>query len=408
MAKVIDTGKTISAPVRRIVLMAEFDKGQLGGGESVVLGLIRGLVELGSTSEIYVIVTSQSMAGAIREFVGPPHQVVCRPPNKVRFLRAQMSNSIARLPKFHAVLRSLAGRKIQGLPREVSGLDRFVLELAPDLIHYLYPLHFAISQIPSVYTVHDQNYEHLSDLFEEDYIRWRRTLMAAATKKASAIIAISQWVADDICRIYPHAQDKIHVVKWAPFISKAPKEVTGYVERLPKSFVLYPAVTYRHKNHVNLIRALSYLNRHDSSDIELVLTGAKNEFWKVIEREVKAVTGSLSVRHLGYVTEDVLAGLYERAALVAFPSLFEGVGLPLLEAINMNKQICCSDIPPFREFGRDYPRYFDPTDIASIATAIRETLRYGEVRKIAPPLANWRSVACAHRDIYNRVFEQRL
>jgi glycosyltransferase involved in cell wall biosynthesis len=232
--------------------------------------------------------------------------------------------------------------------------------------------------------------------------------MATATKKASAIVAISQWVAEDVCRIYPEARDKIHVVKWAPYISKAPKEMTGSVERLPKTFVLYPAVTYRHKNHVNLIKALSYLNRHDSSAIELVLTGAKNDYWKVIEREVKAVAGSLSVTHLGYVTEDVLASLYESAALVAFPSLFEGVGLPLLEAINMNKQICCSDIPPFREFGGDYPRYFDPRDITSIATAIRETLRYGEVRKIAPPQTNWRSVACAHRAIYNRVFEQRL
>jgi glycosyltransferase involved in cell wall biosynthesis len=315
-----------------------------------------------------------------------------------------MRNSIARFPKFHAILRSLAGRKIQGLPSEVSSLDRFVLELAPDLIHYLYPLHFAISQIPTVYTVHDQNYEHLSDLFEEDYIRWRRTLMAAATEKASAIVAISQWVAEDVCRIYPHARDKIHVVTWAPYISKAPKEVTRYVEGLAKTFVLYPAVTHRHKNHVNLIKALSYLNRHDSSDVELVLTGAKNEYWKVIEREVRAVTDSLSVRHLGYVSEEVLANLYESAALVAFPSLFEGVGLPLLEAINMNKPICCSDIPPFREFGGDYPRYFDPRDITSIAAAIRETLRYGEVRKTAPPQTNWRSVACAHRAIYNRVF----
>jgi glycosyltransferase involved in cell wall biosynthesis len=317
-----------------------------------------------------------------------------------------MRNSIARFPKFHAVLRSLADRKVQGLPSEVSSLDRFVLELAPDLIHYLYPLHFAISQIPTVYTVHDQNYEHLSDLFEEDYIRWRRTLMAAATKKASAIVAISQWVAEDVCRIYPHARDKIHVVKWAPYISSQKKKVRESVEGLPRKYVLYPAVTSPHKNHINLIKALSYLNCHDSSDIELVLTGAKKEYWKVIEREVEAVTGSLSVRHLGYVTEDVLASLYESAALVVFPSLFEGVGLPLLEAINMNKQICCSDIPPFREFGGDYPRYFDPTDITSIATAIREALRYENVRKIAPPQTNWRSVAGAHRAVYNRVFEQ--
>ena len=74
-------------------------------------------------------------------------------------------NFNARFPKFYAVLRSLTNRKVQGLPSEVPSLDRFVLELAPDLIHYLYSLHFAEGPIPSIYTVHDQNYEHLPDLF---------------------------------------------------------------------------------------------------------------------------------------------------------------------------------------------------------------------------------------------------
>jgi glycosyltransferase involved in cell wall biosynthesis len=294
------------------------------------------------------------------------------------------------------------------MPSEVPSLDRFVLELAPDLIHYLYPLHFAEGPIPCIYTVHDQNYEHLPDLFEEDYIRWRRTLMSAVTKGANAIVAISQWVAEDVCQIYPQARGKIYVVKWAPFISSRQRKVLESVEGLPQKFVLYPAVTYPHKNHINLIRALDHLNRQNGFDIGLVLTGAKNEYWKVIEGEIRAAAHSLSVAHLGYVSEGMLANLYDRAALVAFPSLFEGVGLPLLEAISMNKQVCCSDIPPFREFGGDYPRYFDPKDVTSIAAAIREALRCAEVRKMAPPQTNWRSVACAHRAIYRNVIEQRL
>jgi glycosyltransferase involved in cell wall biosynthesis len=388
--------------------MAEFDKGQLGGGESVVLGLVRGLVELGSTTETYIVVTSQSMAASIREFLVPPHEVICRPASNVGFLKTFMKSICAPYPKFGAALRKLIGRKPQGLPRDVPALDRFVIALAPDVIHYLYPLHFALGHIPTVYTVHDQNYEHLPNLFEEGYIRWRRALMTAATKKANAIVAISQWVAGDVCRIYPQARDKIHVVKWAPYVSNVRKGVTEYVESLPQKFVLYPAVTYSHKNHLNLIKALSYLNQHKASDIGLVLTGAKNEYWKVIEREVKAVADSLSVTHLGYVSESLLANLYDKAALIVFPSFFEGAGLPLLEAISIGKRVCCSDIPPFREFGGDYPRYFDPNDITSIAAAVHEMLGSTEMPKIAPPQSTWGSVARAHQAIYRNVIEQQL
>jgi glycosyltransferase involved in cell wall biosynthesis len=186
------------------------------------------------------------------------------------------------------------------------------------------------------------------------------------------------------------------------------KGVTEYVESLPQKFVLYPAVTYSHKNHLNLIRALSYLNQHKATDIGLVLTGAKNEYWKVIEREIKAVADSLSVRHLGYVSENLLANLYDKAALIVFPSFFEGVGLPLLEAISIGKRVCCSDIPAFREFGGDYPRYFDPNDVISIATAIHEVLGSTEMPKKAPHQSTWRSVALAHRAIYRSVVEQQL
>ena len=389
---------------RRIVLMAEFDKGQLGGGEAVVLGLIRGLVELAPATETYIIVTSHSMAASIREFLVAPHEVVCRPSRNRVFFRAR--SVFGRFPKFSTAFRKLIGRKPQGLPIDVPVVDRFIVELVPDLIHYLYPLHFAKGPIPTVYTVHDQNWEHLPDLFHKDYIRWRRALMSAATRDARAIVAISEWVADDVCRTYPLARDKIHVVKWAPYISSQHKKVSESIQGLPLNFVLYPAASYSHKNHVNLIKALSHLNQSEAIDIGLVLTGPKNEYWKVIEREVKAVANSLSVTHLGYVSESLLAELYERAALIAFPSFFEGAGLPLLEAISMSKQLCCSDIPPFREFGGDYPRYFDPTDATSIAAAIRETLICTEVRKIAPPQATWRSVACVHRAIYRNVIEQ--
>src|SRR5262249_14482298 len=249
----------------------------------VVLGLIRGLVGLTSGTETYIIVTSQSMAASIREFLVAPHEVICRPSSNTGFFRALWRNVSGQFPMFGIAFRELIGRKPQGLPSDVPVVDRFVVELAPDLIHYLYPLHFAKGLIPTIYTVHDQNWEHLPGLFPESYIRWRRALMTAATRDASAIVAVSQWLADDVCRLYPLARNKIHVVKWAPYISSQWKAGTEPFKGLPLKFVLYPAVSSSHKNHINLIKALSYLNQQEAFDIGLVLTGAKNEYWKVIE-----------------------------------------------------------------------------------------------------------------------------
>src|SRR5262249_47303393 len=155
----------------------------------------------------------------IRKILVPPHEVISRPSGNTSYFSALERNVRGRFPKLDAALRELVGRKPQGLPSGVPALDRFVVDLAPDVIHYLYPLHFATGSIPTVYTVHDQNYEHLPNLFDENYIRWRRTLMSAVTRDVNALVAISKWVAEDVCRVYPRARNKIHVVKWAPYIS---------------------------------------------------------------------------------------------------------------------------------------------------------------------------------------------
>jgi glycosyltransferase involved in cell wall biosynthesis len=400
-------GEMSSLASRRIVLMAEFEKGQLGGGESVVLGLVRGLFELVSPAEKYIVLTSKSMAASIREFLVPPHEVLSRPSGTCdgHLLKLRRSISI-RFPRVASALRRVTNRKPQGLPEKIEELDPFVMGLDPHLIHYLYPLHFARGSIPSVYTVHDQNYEHMPELFDRDYIRWRRTLMDAVTAEASAIIAISYFVAEDVSRLYPDAGNKIHVVKWAPYISIVDEERSRPLQNLPERFVLYPAGAYPHKNHINLIRALSLVNQRLTSRIDLVLTGAKTEYWKVIEPEVRAVSEYYKVVHLGYVSEEMLSTAYEEAALIAFPSLFEGAGLPLIEAITMRKPVCCSNIPPFREYGRDYPCFFDPEDVSSIATAIYNSLVCRAAPKIAPPQSTWASVAAAHRAIYRGILEK--
>jgi glycosyltransferase involved in cell wall biosynthesis len=139
--------------------------------------------------------------------------------------------------------------------------------------------------------------------------------------------------------------------------------------RLPREFMLYPALTYEHKNHVRLLEAVALL-RDCGTTVNLVCTGTRALFWPTIRRRVRELRLGDHVRFAGFVSTLDLTALYRTCQFVIFPSLFEGAGLPLLEAFREGVPIACSDIPALREYGGDAALFFDPTDVESMAQAI--------------------------------------
>ena len=202
----------------RILLMCEFEKGELAGGESVLFGFVEGLVAQAGNQIRIIVLTSRSMQAALHELLPPPNKVVARPGlliSPAARLKRKLRKS---MPGVVAVIRKALRMSDQGMPKEVAVIDDFSLGLEPDIIHWFYPLHYAISDIPDICTVHDLNYEHLSDGFGEAYVTWRRKLMNEQVTRSQALVAISRFVADDVAARYPEAHEKIRTVKWAPFI----------------------------------------------------------------------------------------------------------------------------------------------------------------------------------------------
>jgi glycosyltransferase involved in cell wall biosynthesis len=153
---------------------------------------------------------------------------------------------------------------------------------------------------------------------------------------------------------------------------------------LPERFILYPANVWQHKNHDVLLRALRLLREERGRRLDLVLTG----FGQDDKSPITAVAESHGVRDqvhlLGYLEVEELAYLYQRAEMLAFPSLFEGFGMPLVEAMAAGCPVVAARATSVPEVVGDAAELFDPGSPSALAAAIdrvagdeawRETLR---------------------------------
>lgn len=162
--------------------------------------------------------------------------------------------------------------------------------------------------------------------------------------------------------------------------------------------VLNVAAKRPHKNQEVLIRALAHL----PEDVVLVLVGHPEDY----DRRLRSLPGAERTRFADYVPDADLEGLFALAWCAAFPTLSEGFGLPVLEAIRRGVPTACSEIPVLRELGAEVPRYFDPHDPRAVATAIEAAAGAAERARTAGPerarLFTWERSARATMEAYER------
>ncbi len=135
-------------------------------------------------------------------------------------------------------------------------------------------------------------------------------------------------------------------------------------------YALYPANFWPHKNHERLLAAAARVVREDP-EFTLVLCGALDEAREALRGRVEALGLSANVRVLPYLDAADTTALLEGAELLVFPSLYEGFGLPVLEAMALGTPVACSDLPALLELARDAALFFDPHDDEGMAHAIQ-------------------------------------
>ena len=217
----------------------------------------------------------------------------------------------------------------------------------------------------SVLTVHDIQPLDLSANFSAAKRRYLGWALPRSVRAADLVTVPSQWVADRLTDRLEVPPERVRVVPSTYRASSRPVDDSPMGGR---PFVLYPAATYPHKNHALLIEAHAAVRaRHP--DTLLVLTGPAGRAHDDVAERVARTPG---VVHLGYVDESRLASLLAAARAVAFPSRYEGFGLPVLEAMQCGTPVIAADAAALPEVLGDGGTLVDPDDLDGWVDALRE------------------------------------
>jgi glycosyltransferase involved in cell wall biosynthesis len=270
------------------------------------------------------------------------------------------------------------------LPRRLSSGDGDVFHF-PD---YQLPLLLDASA-PLVVTVHDLAAFVLPEVFPESKTRTKRFLMRRSVNRAAKIIVPSAATRGDLMRVLGVNPDKIAVVPHGVKQTATPIPTRAY----PHPYFLAVGTIEPRKNFGRLIKAyhLLTLGRKDVPD--LVIAGRLG--WMYDETlELPAKLGvAEKVKFLQYVSEDVLAALYRDAVAFVYPSLYEGFGLPVIEAMQAGIPVVTSSRGALGELGPPGAVFrVDPEDIADIKDQIERVLDGGsEVRQCVADAKQWAS-----------------
>ncbi|MCX7858325.1 MAG: glycosyltransferase family 4 protein [Deltaproteobacteria bacterium] len=401
----------------RIAISAELLPGGIYGGiEQFVISLVKSLGQLNDGSEEYVIIGHYHKAGWLKPFLGLNQKLVkAPPPTRMEPFKRLLGPLRGPVGKVWRYSKRFFCHSQQVNLLSVPESNGFYESLGVDLIHFPHQ-QFVKCKLPTVYNPHDLQHLHYPQFFRSEDIELRNMIYKTGCAYAYAVIAESQWVKNDIISNYGINPEKVTVImRGAPTQLYEPVSEKILLKlkkkfKLPETFVLYPAQTWPHKNHIRLLEAISLLHTKEALSIKLVCTGKKNEFWPVIKKRIRELRLEEQVRFLGFVSPVEIRALYRIAQFVIFPSLFEGGGFPVVEAFSEGVPCACSSVTSLPEYGGDAVLYFDPTSVESIAHALylmstdshlRKTLK--EKGKERSKLFDWHKTAKTYRALYRKI-----
>ena len=233
-------------------------------------------------------------------------------------------------------------------------------------------------------TIHDLGFLNNPELYHPIERVYQKVSHRLTIKKADKIIAPSEATKKDIIKFYPDAESKIKVIyhgwdkkDFKPVELSDQEKIRDHYN-LPDKFILYIGRLEAKKNIVNLIRAYQKTDR----SWPLVLAGRAGYFgYKQIEELAGTDDLKNDVIILGYISQQNYTKLLGAASLFAFPSKFEGFGIPVLEAMGVGIPVACSDLSVLREVAGDAAVYFNPDNVDDIKNKIEKIIKSSDLRK---------------------------
>ena len=231
-------------------------------------------------------------------------------------------------------------------------------------------------------TVHDLSFLRYPEAFVPKLRRYLMRVVPRSVARANLVLADSAHTRSDIVSLLGVPPDKVQVLYSGVHPRFRPQPEPGEAERIrarygldERPYVLSVGTVQPRKNYVRLIRAFARLE----PNAQLVIAGGRGWLYEDIFAE--AEKHSNCVRVLGFVGEADLPALYRNAALFAFPSLYEGFGLPVLEAMACGVPVVCSHTSSLPEVAGDAALLVDPLDTDGLAKAMARVLEDAELRR---------------------------
>jgi glycosyltransferase involved in cell wall biosynthesis len=304
-------------------------------------------------------------------------------------------DSFSLVNRFNRVIGAVAARVLNKM-RIQNRLDlllspsyRWFASLNIDLLHVPYqtpPLYDL--PYPFIVTMHDVQELHYPEYFTPEERAWRAEWFWKSLHNASGVIVSFGHVKQDLRKFFYLPDPKVFVCP-LPYDhirldDPRDRDLSKYAAKYDVfgDFILYPAQTWQHKNHLTLIKAIELLRSRYDRSVHLICTGKQNSFFDdVIEGHLTNSSVSRQIHFMGVVPEGELCWLYKNCALVVIPTLYEAGSFPLLEAMRLSAPVICSSVTSLPETIGDSRFIFDPLDMAGMSRLILEMLGSLELRQ---------------------------
>lgn len=293
-------------------------------------------------------------------------------------------------------------------------VDRIIAEEQIQILFRSYPmvapLNFPLTR--QIFMIPDVQHERFPQFFSAEVLKQRQQAFNQALAWGGAIGTISDFARQEILNLPVTRCDDVFIM--------GPSLQTVYDQQkeqllpedeaiLPKSdYFYFPANLWPHKNHGNTLKAFERMLQKIDTPVELILTGHPNG-WD----ELKAQFTDLPVRHLGFVKPALVQNLLKNARALVFFSLYEGFGMPLLEAFAAGTPVICSNTTALREIGGDAVLSCAPDDIEAMSDLMARILQESQLRQTLTArgtqrlsLFSWEKSAAALNEAFDRVNRQ--
>jgi glycosyltransferase involved in cell wall biosynthesis len=360
----------------RIAVDCRITNSQQGVGTAVIT-LAKALSDSKIVDQEYTFIVRGDMQGWLAPYVYGPCRLVGIPNSSFSKMKTAL--------RWIAPLRFL-WNKLRGGMTRVPVSDGYVESQQFDIVHFPTPAAY-LTALPSIFQPQDLQHLHYPQFFSKAVFASREKCYRAFSDRASYVCVQAEWTRLDVIKHYGLPADKVVVVPWGPvfdaYTAPSPKGALATTKKygLPGHFFFYPAVTWPHKNHQVILRALHVLKIEHGITPHVYFTGSSTEHRITLDKLAQELGVFEQAHFLGFLAPEELQAIFSAATAMVFASKFEGFGLPILEAFHARLPVLSSNVTTLPEVAGDAALYFDPDSPSELAALMKAILETPELRQ---------------------------